>query len=55
MAKRIEYNYYHDGKSITRSAFLSGIGGNSENWRKKCVRDRFGSWHYGSYRADPKD
>ena len=53
--KKIQYNYFHNGKSITKQQFLSGISANSDNWKRKCVRDRWGSYSCGYYHADPKD
>ena len=53
--KRISYHYYYDGTSIPKDNFLKGIGATADNWKKKCVRDQLGNYHYGYYRATPID
>ena len=53
--KPIKYDFFYNGTPITKSNFLNGIGAKSDNWKRKCVRNRYGEWTYGYYRATPKD
>lgn len=53
--KKIRYHYYYNGRSITSSEFLRGIGANSSNWKRKCIRNRWGDYSCGLYKACPID
>lgn len=53
--KKIEYTFRYNGRAIQKSNFLRELGVNENTWKRKCVRDQFGIYHYGYYSATPND
>ena len=46
--KKIEYNFFYNGKAILKEEIVREFG---KNWKKKFVRDQWGNWAHGYYRA----
>jgi hypothetical protein len=50
--KKIEYNFFCEDKPMTKMAWENEVW---KNWKRHCVRDKWGIWHYGIYEARPAE
>ena len=50
--KKIEYDFFYDGRIIAKENVICVFG---KNWKKKFVRNQFGEWMSGGYKACPRE
>lgn len=50
--KKIEYDFFYDGRIIAKENVICIFG---KNWKKKFVRNQFGEWLSGGYKACPRE
>ena len=49
--KKISYDFYYNSNAISKAMLEQEFG---RSWKRKFIRDDFGSYHCGYYRADPR-
>ena len=53
--KKIEYNYYYNGRAVSKEYFEREFG---KNWKRRMVRDQWGNFSSGCFsacRREPTD
>ena len=53
--KKIRYNYYYNGRAVSKEHFEREFG---KNWKRRMVRDQWGNYSYGYFsacRREPTD
>ena len=53
--KKIEYNYYYNGRAVSKEYFEREFG---KNWKRRMVRDQWGNFSCGYFsacRREPTD